>query len=591
MREEPVGRLVSVNVGLPRDVPWRGRTVHTGIWKTPVSGPQEVGTLNLVGDGQGDLAGHGGPHRAVLVYQTGAYAYWAQHLGRDDLSAGAFGENFTVEGLPDDEVCIGDRWAVGSALFEVSQPRVTCYRLGLRLDEPQLPALVVAHGRPGFYLRVLREGTVRAGDPVRKVGADAEPMTVAQVDALLYRPGRDLREVERALRLRSLSPGWVGSFQALVAMAETPGAVGNAGLTDVAPPPAWSGFRRLRVLDRSVETPSVVSVRLGPVDGRPLPSALPGQFVTVRLTDGRGQRVARSYSLSGPPGPEYRLSVKREDGGVGSALVHDRLPVGAELDVAAPRGRFTLADGTSAVLLLSAGIGVTPVLAMLHALVRSASRRPVWWVHAARNSREHVLADEAQRLLQQLPGAQQVICYSAPLEQDREGVDYTHRGRPTEALLGALGLPAGADAYLCGPQAFLDGMRAALAGLGLDGGAVHVELFGAGPGLAPGIAAASRAAPVRPHPPAGPPGDGPTVAFARSGLSVRWSPRYPSLLELAEACDVPVRWSCRTGVCHTCEVGLLAGRVGYDPEPVDDPAEGNVLICCAAPLEELTVDL
>ena len=190
-RPPAVGELVAVNVGLPRDVAWRGRTVHTGVWKEPVDGPRMVRYLNVDGDGQGDLAGHGGPHRAVLVYQLDSYAYWRRQLRLDDGGYGQFGENFTVEGLPDDEVCIGDRYEIGAALFEVSQPRVTCYRVGLRLGEPRLPALLVAHRRPGFYLRVLREGVVEAGDPIIRVRSGPERMTVADVDALLYLPGHD----------------------------------------------------------------------------------------------------------------------------------------------------------------------------------------------------------------------------------------------------------------------------------------------------------------------------------------------------------------------------------------------------------------
>ena len=146
--------LISLNVGMPRDVSWQGRTVHTGIWKAPVSGPRLVRRLNIDGDGQGDLAGHGGEQRAVLVYQVDSYRYWRDHLGRDDLEFGQFGENFTVDGLSDADVCIGDRYRIGDAEFEVSQPRVTCYRVGLRLGEPAMPALLVAHHRPGFYLRV-----------------------------------------------------------------------------------------------------------------------------------------------------------------------------------------------------------------------------------------------------------------------------------------------------------------------------------------------------------------------------------------------------------------------------------------------------
>ena len=165
------GRLLSVNVGLPKDVTWHGKTVHTGVWKRPVDGPNQVRRLNIDGDGQGDLAGHGGEHRAVFVYQIESYRYWQGELGRDDFEYGQFGENFTVSGLADDQVRIGDRYQIGEALFEVTQPRVTCYRVGIRMNEPRMPSLLVSHHRPGFYFRVLREGAVRAGDEIVKVAA------------------------------------------------------------------------------------------------------------------------------------------------------------------------------------------------------------------------------------------------------------------------------------------------------------------------------------------------------------------------------------------------------------------------------------
>ncbi|HEX6632454.1 MAG TPA: MOSC domain-containing protein, partial [Usitatibacter sp.] len=147
------GRLLSVNVGLPGDIHWRGETVHTAVWKRAVSGPRMVRRLNIDGDRQGDLVGHGGEQRAVLVYQIDSYRYWERVLARDDFSFGQFGENFTVEGLADKEACIGDRYRIGSAVFEVTQPRVTCYRVGIRMNEPRMAALLVSHGRPGFYLR------------------------------------------------------------------------------------------------------------------------------------------------------------------------------------------------------------------------------------------------------------------------------------------------------------------------------------------------------------------------------------------------------------------------------------------------------
>jgi MOSC domain-containing protein YiiM len=224
-----MGRLLSMNVGLPRDIEWRGRVVHTAVWKEPVRGRRMIRHLNIDGDGQGDLAGHGGEHRAVFVYQTDSYDYWRKELDRTDLAPGAFGENFTVEGLPDAEVCIGDRYRIGGALFEVSQPRVTCYRVGIRLNEPRMAALLVAHGRPGFYFRVLEEGEVEAGDDIVLVEKGAEHMTVAEVDALLYKSGHVADRLERALRIPALSSGWRSSFRSLLERTELvePPASGN----------------------------------------------------------------------------------------------------------------------------------------------------------------------------------------------------------------------------------------------------------------------------------------------------------------------------------------------------------------------------
>ena len=582
--------LVSVNVGLPRDIRWRDRTVHTGVFKHPVDGPQVVRTLNIDGDGQGDLAGHGGPHRAVLVYQLDSYEHWRSELTRDDWSYGQFGENFTVDGLSDDEVCIGDRYEIGTALFEVSQPRVTCYRVGLRLGEPRLPALLVSHRRPGFYLRVLREGVVRAGDPIVKMADGPERMSVAQIDALLYLPGHDKKLLTQALRLTALSPGWRGSFTAM--LAGGPNVTGNAGLTDAAAagPATWPGFRPVRVVGIDRESDTVLSLRLEPIDERPLPAAEPGQFVALRMQVGDdGPTATRSYSLSGRSGGTgYRVSVKRERHGVVSTFVHTRLGVGSVLELAAPRGRFVLVGGNGPVLLISAGIGATPVLAMLHALADTDSTREIWWLHGARNSAEHPFAAEVQELLRRLPHAHSDICYSAPLSTDRIGQDFTHRGRLDGELLQRWGIPSDAHAAICGPQAFMDDMRSALVTLGLDPVNIETEVFGAHDALTPGFAAGPITAP---HQPGGDPGPGPDVTFARSGLTVPWRTDVTSVLELAEACDVPTKWSCRTGICHTCETGILAGTVTYDPPPIDQPADGNILICCAAPSDDLVIDL
>ncbi len=585
-----VGRLLSVNVGLPQDVAWHGQTVHTAVWKQPVEGPRLVRRLNIDGDGQGDLNGHGGEHRAVFVYQIDSYRYWQEQLGRDDFSYGQFGENFTVDGLPDDQVNIGDQYRIGEAVFEVTQPRVTCYRVGIRMDDPRMPAMLVAHHRPGFYFRVLREGAVQAGDEIVRQVSGAEAMTVAEVDALLYLPGHPRQQIQRALRIPALPDGWKKSFQSMLGQPAAAGAAGgNAGLAAVSPPPAWPGFRQLSVTAIDRESNSVISVHLADPGGTPVPAAQPGQFLTLRLRPSDTQPLLRSYSLSGDPGADsYRISVKREAHGMASQFIHSCLRPGDTVEAAAPRGTFILGGGDAPVLLISAGVGATPVLAMLHALASARSGRDVWWLHGARNGAEEPFAAESRSLLRALSRGHGHVCYSRPAADDVQGRDYDTAGRLSPAVLSGLSLPRDADAYLCGPGPFMADVSAALVSLGLDGGRVHTEIFGATPSITPGIAPAGARPP---HLPAGAAGDGPPVAFARSGLTVPWDTNYASLLELAEACDVPVRWSCRTGICHTCETGLLSGAVSYAPDPVDDPAAGNALICCSQPRGDLVLDL
>ena len=586
-----MSRLISVNVGLPRDIKWRGETVHTAIWKDPVESRRVVRKLNIDGDGQGDLAGHGGEHRAVMVYQMDSYRYWEKYLGRANFTFGQFGENFTVEGMPDNEVCVGDRYRIGSALFEVTQPRVTCYRVGIRMDHPQMAALLVSHHRPGFYLRVLEEGEAGAGDEITKVADGPERVTITEIDALLYLPGHPREQLKRALRIPQLSPGWKGSLQALLDQASDASRTGNAGLVAAAPPPAWQGFRPLRVARIDRESAQVVSLSFEATDGAPLPAGLPGQFLVLRLRPNPDMTpILRNYSMSGRPGDGvYRVSVKQEENGLGSSFLHNHVRVGDTLEVSAPRGSFTLRSGDEPVVLLSAGIGATPVLAMLYALASSAARpQEVWWLYGARNGANHPFAQESRGLLSSLPGSHTYVAYSKPGPNDLVGKDYDAPGHLNVPGLKQLGVPRDADFYLCGPSSFLSNILASLKDWGVPASRVHTEIFGAEPPITPGIAAL----PKRPaHPPAGPPGPGPQVSFTRSGLTVPWGPEFQSLLELAEACDVPVKWSCRTGVCHTCESALIGGAVDYLTDPLEPPAEGNVLICCSRPRSDVEIDL
>ena len=585
-------RLLSVNVGLPRDIEWKGRTVHTAVWKNPVRGGCRVSRFNLDGDGQGDLAGHGGEQRAVFVYQIESYRYWQEQLKRIDFVHGQFGENFTIEGLPDNVVCIGDRYQIGSALFEVTQPRVTCYRVGIRMNEPRMPALLTSSGRPGFYLRVLKEGEVAAGDEIVQMGVGKERMTVAEINALLYSPDHPRDRLEHALRIEALSPGWRWSFEALLKSQTTSAVSGNAGLAPTAAThPAAPGFRPLVVTAIDQESADVVSLTMQSTDGQPLPTALPGQYVVLRLqqTTG-GPPLFRSYSLSGPLSTErYRISVKIEPNGVAGNWLKEHVRAGDALDASSPRGSFILQPGEHPVVLLSAGIGATPVLAMLYALATTRSTRQILWIHSARDREHHPFVADVRRLMLALPHAHSYVCYSRPGSRDKMGEDFDATGHLSRSVFDEIGVPRDADVYLCGPTRFMADMKEALAILGVAPERIHIEIFNGGESMTPGVVGTIT---KTPHLPADDTSTGPLVSFARSGIAAHWKESaYQSILEMAEACDVPVRWSCRTGVCHSCESGLVSGEVVYRPEPLDQPAEGNVLVCCSQPIRDLVIDL
>jgi len=580
-----VGTLVSLNVGLPKDISWNGKTVHTGIYKYPVDGPRFARRLNIDGDGQGDLGGHGGENRAVMVYQQESYEHWADHFKRDDLVPGNFGENFTITGLPDDEVCIGDRYRIGDALFEVTQPRVTCYRVGIRLGVPEMASLLVGHRRPGFYFRVITEGEVKAGDAIVKVSTGRHRLTVAAIDGLLYLSDRSHDLLRLAVDVPALSPGWQQSFTEMLAAVDAGDTI-DANLV-VGREPDWQGFRPFTVTKTERVSPSVLSLYLTDPTGDALPAAKPGQYVTLRLPVD-GTNAVRSYSISGrPDAATYRISVKREEHGTVSGYIHDSVTEGTVVDVAAPRGEFVLDETDEPVLLLSAGIGITPVLAMLASIASAHPQRQVWWLHVARTRADYGLATEVDGLLGRLPNARSYIWLTRetpPVDGPAPGTMF---GRLDSDALRSLGFSAATSAYVCGPTGFIQGMTAALGDIGIAPAHIHAELFSALASMTPGVVQTSSAAP---HPPSGAAGTGPAVTFARSGLTVNWSDRYESLLELAEACDVSTRWSCRTGVCHTCITGLLSGEVSYSPEPLERPEESNVLLCVSQPTAETVLD-
>jgi ferredoxin-NADP reductase len=426
---------------------------------------------------------------------------------------------------------------------------------------------------------------VRAGDDIALVARGPEELSVAEIDGLLYLPNRSRRTLTRALRIPALSTGWQSSFREILERGENGGAA--------QPTPAWPGFRPLTVTAVTRESSTILSVTLAAGNGGPVSdvSFNPGQYLSVRLPAAGADKpaVIRSYSLSVADAADgYRISVKLEHDGVGSTFIHQHVRVGDTIDVAAPRGSFSLREGERPVVLISGGVGATPVLAMLHALVTAGTTREVWWLHGARSGREHAFGHEVDELLAALPHAHRIVSFSRPNPGEVPGAEFDAVGRLSIETIADAGIPVDADYYLCGPEGFMQSLSAALIARGTLPEHVATEIFGTGPVITvPGLPTDRPA----PHPPTGPAGDGPPVTFSRSSLTVAWDPSYGNLLELAEACDVPVSFGCRNGVCHNCESGLLDGSVTYVIDPLEAPGPERVLVCCTQPETPVTLEL
>ncbi|MCZ6694684.1 MAG: MOSC domain-containing protein, partial [Bacteroidetes bacterium] len=329
-------KLLSVNVSLPKEIEFKGKTVSTGIFKEPVKGRVKVRTLNIDGDGQADLIGHGGVFRAVYVYSYDNYAYWENELSRNDFSMGQFGENFTVEGLSDQDVHVGDRFRIGSTLFEVTQPRVPCYKLAIKMETKGFYGQILKSGRLGFYFRVLEEGEVEAGDEIQPVKIDPKGMTINEINQLMYFDKENYKGFRDALKVKALSPGWSSTFEDRLSKEK---------ITT----PAGEAYKTLVVAEKVPESETITSFYLEPEDGKPLGTFLPGQFLPIKLDiPGQYKPILRTYSLSdSPSAARYRLTIKRELAppdqpaaypGVSSNYFHDQVEVESKILTKAPRG-------------------------------------------------------------------------------------------------------------------------------------------------------------------------------------------------------------------------------------------------------------
>ena len=577
-------KLLAVNVSLPREITAKGKTVRTGIFKEPVDRRVQVETLNIVGDGQADLIGHGGEMRAVLVYSFDNYAHWETELGRTDFRFGQFGENFTVEGMLDDEIHVGDRFRIGAAVFEVSQPRVPCYKLAIKMNHDGFYDLLLQHGRPGFYFRVLKEGEVGAGDTIHRMSAHPVAISVRQMSNLLYFEKDDLDGARRALQIEALSPGWRQSFENRLTKAK---------LAATAREPL-----RSLVVERKVgESENVISFYLVPEDGRPLAPFLPGQFLPLKLDiPGQYQPVVRTYSLSDSPSANhYRLTIKRETAppdrpdaypGAASNFFHDQVDVGSKVLAQSPRGRFLLDPSREhPVVLLSGGIGLTPLVSMLTTIVESGSRCQTWFIHGARNGREHAMGDLVRQLSDGHDHIRTHVRYSRPFPEDTVGRDYDDEGHVDIRLLERLLPDQHFDFYLCGPTPFMKSLFDGLMAWGIPADRIHYEFFG------PASALTGRAHVSTPkRVAAAVECCGETeVTFSKAGVTANWNASFESLLDLAEASGLSPDYSCRSGICQTCACPLEEGEVDYVLEPLEPPDPGSVLICCSKPKTDRVV--
>ncbi len=579
-------KLLSVNVSLPKEIISRGKTVRTGIFKEPVRGRVRVKTLNIEGDGQADLVGHGGEFRAVYVYCFDNYAYWERELGRTDFQFGQFGENFTVEGMQDKDVHVGDVFRIGTAHFEVTQPRVPCYKLAIKMNVEGFYSQILASGRLGFYFRVLQEGDVGAGDIVERIQVDPIGLTILEANNLMYYDKDNLHEARQALRVAALSPGWRSTFERRLAKAHD-----SAG--------ARQEFRTFLVTRKMPESETITSFYLVSEDGKPLTSFLPGQFLPLKLDiPGQYKPLLRTYSLSDSPNRDhYRLTIKRELAppdrpdvypGVSSNYFHDQVETESTLLAESPRGKFFLdPHGETGLVLLSAGVGLTPLISMLNAIVDAGSKRPTWFIHGSRNSREHAFGDHVRRIAEENSNIHDHIRYSRPLPEDIVGSDYDDEGHVDIELVKRLLGKKDFDFYLCGPAPFMKSLFNGLLAWGVLESRIHYEFFGPASALTERakVATAKRAAEVSQC------CEETEVTFSKSGVKANWNPSFESILDLAEANGLSPDYSCRSGICHTCKCTLEEGEVEYVQEPLDLPEKGSVLICCSRPRTNVVVDV
>ena len=563
------GKVVSLNVGEPRHVTYRGMSFRTGIFKAPTNTPLTLKSLNFVGDGQADLSAHGGIDKAVYCYPIEHYDFWRREIGRAVLPMGQFGENVTTEGALESELRIGDIFRMGTAVVQVSEPRIHCDKLVMHMDAgSDFSVRFLAANRTGFYCRVLEEGAIGRSDAITLLSRDLSSPTVSEVIAATQFADRDPVELRRVVRARDISAKWRARLRRMID-AEVRRRSDSS----------WSQPNSLSVEQVVPETKDVISIWLRPYGGARLPCALPGQYLTIVWADG----LKRTYSLSAAETDQrYRITVKlqRDAQGVlgrASARIAE-LRAGDTLAVERPRGNFHPdVDDDTPLVLASAGIGVTPMMNMIEQVTRHG-RRNVFAAFGMRRHDEHPLVNELKELAAERQRLQVMLAYSQHDGAPVAGLPAPKRGRLTAADLLPHATAPLAEVFLCGPGDFIRQMHDGLAAAGVNPLCIRYEAFGP-----------STLSPARSDVPADPAATF-TVSFTRSEVAAVWSPSSGTLLNLAEAAGVSPTFGCRAGSCGLCRIAITEGRVSY-VEPVDEPDGGYVLPCCAIPATDCRLDL
>jgi len=577
-------KLLSVNVAPSGPMHVQGEDIRTGFYKQPAASACAIGHMGVAGDER--IACATDLNRAVLMYQSRYYDEWREELTRS-LPFGTFGENLTFDGPPDAEFYLGDVLQVGSVRLLITQPRFPCRKMTARMGEGNdFPLRYLRSGRLGFFCSVVEPGEVEAGDEVRiDQRAKTGLIPLSEFARVTYFQPDDQEGLERLLASPDLVPEWRIKVERLLRRARGP-----AG--------GWYEYRPLVVSRRYLASSEVVSLDLHDPAGEPLPAFDAGQFLTLRLdVPNQARPVIRTYTLVGRTDDDlgYRVAVKRESPplgkpsvprGLASNYLHDEVQRDATLMALSPRGHFIVEPGPRAIVLLSAGIGVTPMLSMLEHLATCPLKRQVLFVHCARSGKEHAFGSRVRDLVANSDVLRSHFLYSRPRPDDIQGCDYDSAGRLTIETLTELLPSLRADFYLCGPETFMRDIVKGLMSHGVPKDQIRYEFFGAGASLFEDEVDTDQLpdaldAEGRPI----------TVTFARTGVTVPWKEGMFSVLSLAECSGLRPDASCRTGLCGTCVCRIDGGDVEYAVEPLEKPASGEVMICCARPTTSIMLDL